>query len=51
MPHRGTNLGELLDSAFDLLIEDAAVGDHQDRIEDNGIVAFKADELVGQPGD
>ena len=41
MSHRGAHLGELLDGVADLLIEDAAVGDHQDRIEHGGVVASR----------
>ena len=34
-----------------LLVEDAAVGDHDDRIECRGAVLLQPDQLVRQPGD
>ena len=34
VPHRGGDLGELLDGVADLLVEHAPVGDHDDRVED-----------------
>ena len=36
--HRCADLGELLDRFADLLVEDAAVGDDDDRIEDRRAV-------------
>ena len=45
------HLGELLDRVADLLVEDAPVGDDDDRVEDRRVVALQADQLVGQPGD
>ncbi len=34
MADRRADLGELLDRVADLLVEDPAVGDHDDRVED-----------------
>ena len=51
VPDRRAHLGELLDGVFDLLIEDPAVGDDDDRVEDRRIVLGKADQLVRKPGD
>ena len=48
---RRSHLGELLDRLADLLVEDAAVGDDDDRVEDFLVVLLQADELMGQPGD
>jgi hypothetical protein len=50
MAHGGAHLHELLDGLLDLVVEDPAVGDDDDRIEDLPAVALEADELVGQPG-
>ena len=47
----GADLGVLLDGVADLAVEEDAVGDHDDRVEDRGVVLFKPDQLVGQPGD
>ena len=49
--HRRAHLGELLDRVPDLLVEDAPVGDDDDRVEDRRIVLRQADQLVGEPGD
>ena len=48
---RGADLGELLDGVANLLVEDAAVGHNDNRIEHGGAAAFEPDELVGEPGD
>ena len=34
VPHRRAHLGKLLDRVADLLVEDAPVGDDDDRVED-----------------
>ena len=41
MPDRGADLRELLDRVLDLLVEDAAVGDHDDRVKDLCIVLLR----------
>ncbi len=47
----GADLGELLDGVADLLVEDAAVGDDDDRVEDVAASSLlERDELVGEPG-
>ena len=51
MAHGGTHLGELADIGLDLVVEDSAVGHHDDRIEYLRAVALQRDQLVGQPGD
>ena len=38
MPDRRADLGELLDRVADLLVEDAAVGDDDDRVEHSHFV-------------
>ena len=48
---RGAHLGELLDRVPDLLVEDAPVGDDDDRVEDRRVVLRQADQLVREPGD
>ena len=45
------DLGELPDGVVNLLVQNAAVGDHDDRIEDRGVVLCQPDQLAGQPGD
>jgi hypothetical protein len=57
-PDRRADLHELPDRRLDLLVEQAPVGDHDDRVEDLPIgsayliaVALQPDELVCQPGD
>ena len=45
------HLGELLDRVPDLLVEDAPVGDDDDRVEDGRRSFSQADELMGEPGD
>ena len=50
-PHRRADLGVLLDGVADLPVEDAPIGDHDDRVEDRSIVLREPDQLVGQPGD
>ena len=49
--HRRAHLHELLDGRLDLVVEEAPVGDHDDRVEDLLVVALQADELVREPGD
>ena len=51
MGYGGPHLGVLPDGVADLLIQNAAVGDHDDGIEDEPAVALQPDELMGQPGD
>src|SRR5262245_30285963 len=47
----GAHLGELLDRVSNLPIEDAPIGDDDDRVKDDGIVLLEADHLVCEPGD
>ena len=47
----GPDLRVLADGAADLPVQDAAVGDYDDRVEHRGAAAGQADQLVGQPGD
>lgn len=49
--HRRADLGELLDGVPDLLVQDHAIGDDDDRVEDVGVVLPQADELERQPSD
>ena len=49
--HCRPDLGVLPDGVADLLVEQSAVGDDDDRIEDRGVVLCLPDQLVGQPGD
>ena len=51
MADRRADLGELPDRVAELLVEDAAVGHDDDRIEDRLSVDGEADQLVGEPGD
>ena len=51
MADGGADLCELLDRVADLLVEDAAVRDDDDRVEDGRALLRQPDELVGQPGD
>ena len=51
VPDRRADLRELLDRVADLLVEDAPVGDDDDRVEDRRIVLLQADQLVREPGD
>ena len=51
VPHRRADLGVLPDGVADLPVEDAAVGHHDDRVEDRGAVLRQRDRLVRQPGD
>ena len=51
VPHRRADLGVLPDGVADLPVEDDAVGDDDDRVEDRGAVLLEADQSVGQPGD
>jgi hypothetical protein len=50
-PDRRAHLGELLDGVLDLLVEDPAVGDDDDRVEDRRLVLLEPDELVREPRD
>ena len=49
--NRCADLGVLLDGVVDLLVEDAPVGDHDDRIEGRGTLLREPDQLMRQPGD
>ena len=49
--HRRAHLGVFPDRVSDLPVEDAAVGDDDDRVEDRSVVLFQPDQLVGQPCD
>ena len=49
--HGRAHLHELLDRRLDLVVEDAPVGHHDDRVEDLLVVALQADELVRKPRD
>ena len=51
VPHRRSHLRVLPDRVADLLVQDAAVGDDDDRVEDGLAVLFQRDQLMGQPGD
>ena len=51
VPHRRADLGVLFDGVADLPVEDAPVGDHNDRVEDRSVVFREPDQLVGQPSD
>ena len=51
VPDRRTHHGVLLDRVADLLVQDAAVGDDDNRVERNRPVMFQPDQLMGQPGD
>ena len=48
---RRADLRELLDGVADLAVENAAVGDDDDRVEDRHVVFRETDQLVGEPGD
>lgn len=47
----GRHLGELLDRIADLAVQDAAVGDNDNRVKDRCARPGEPDELVSQPGD
>ena len=49
--HGRAHLHELLDGRLDLVVEQAPVGHHDDRVEDLLVVALQTDELVREPGD
>ena len=49
--HRGPHLGVLADGVADLLVQNAAIGDHNDGLENGLAVSRQPDELMGQPGD
>lgn len=51
MTHGRTHLHELLDGRLDLVVEEAPVGDHDDRVEDLLVAALQTNELVRQPCD
>ena len=51
MAHCRADLGVLLDGVADLLVEDAPIGNHDDRVEDLGAVSREPDQLMRQPGD
>ena len=51
MSHDGGHLGKLFDGVADLFVEDAAIGDHEDRVEERGAIFLQPDELMCQPGD
>ena len=51
VPDGGLHLGVLSDRVADLPVQDAAVGDDDDRVEDVLAVPLERDQLVGQPGD
>ena len=51
MTHRRADLGVAPDGVADLPVEDAPVGDHDDRVEDRSALLREPDELMGQPGD
>src|SRR5262249_12550120 len=48
---RRPDLSELLDRVADLLVEDLAIGDDDDRVEDALPLVLDVDELMGKPGD
>src|SRR5260370_32375459 len=50
MTYSRAYLSELLDRVSDLLVENAPIRDHNDGVEDCGIVLFQTDELMGEPG-
>ena len=51
MANGRSDLGVLPDGVVDLLVEDAAVGDHDDGIECRGVVPLRPNQLVRQPRD
>ena len=51
MADDGADLGELFDRVLDLAVEEDAVGDDDDRVEQRAALLLDADQLVGQPGD
>ncbi len=51
MAEGGVDLSELPDGVADLPVEDAAIGDDDDRVKHLGAVVFEPDELMGEPGD
>jgi len=48
--HGRAHLHELLDGVLDLVVEQAPVGHHDDRVENLLVVALQTDELVREPG-
>ena len=51
MPHGRAHLLVLADGVANLLVEDAPIGDDDDRIEDGFAVLLQRDQLMGQPRD
>src|SRR5215831_11232025 len=51
MSNCGAHLRELLDDVLDLLVQDLAIRDDDDGVEDRRLVLLEADELVREPGD
>ena len=49
MCHRGGHLGILSDRIADLPVEDSAVGDDNDGVEDGLVGPFQRDQLMGEP--
>ena len=49
VPHRRAHLGVFPDRVSDLPVEDAAIGDDDDGVEDWSVVPFQPDQLMGQP--
>src|SRR5712691_1437576 len=45
------DLGELFDGVADLLVENAPVGDDNNRVENRGIVRTQCNKLMGEPSD
>ena len=48
---RRADLHELLDGLLNLVVEDAPVGDHDDRVENLLSIALQTDQLMRQPRD
>ena len=51
MADRRPNLGELPDRRVDLPVQDAPVGDDDDRVEDGFAVTLQLDQAMGKPSD
>ena len=49
--HRRAHLGVFPDRVSDLPVEDAAIGDDDDGVEDWSVVLFQPDQLMGHPSD
>ena len=41
----------LFDRVADLLVKNAPVGHHYDRVENVGVIRLESNKLMGQPGD